>query len=174
MMFGMPQAQLSPGLANWHDGFMPKLDLSQIPERNATGYPPPFNEAVAGRWYRRLAPAGGLTEFGVSFVRLEPGAWSSHRHWHEGEDEFLVMVSGAAVLIDDDGEHALTPGDCVAWPKGERNGHHLINRSEADCTFVCMSGGEDAGGEYSDIDMRFTVDGYIRKDGTPYPAKRIR
>ncbi len=71
---------------------MPKIDLSQIPETNRTGYPPPFNQAVAGRWYRRLAPATGLTEFGVSFVRLEPGAWSSQRHWHAGEDEFLVML----------------------------------------------------------------------------------
>lgn len=170
----MLQVQLSPRRANWHEGLMPKLDLSQIPERNATGYPPPFNQAVAGRWYRRLAPASGLTEFGVSFVRLEPGAWSSQRHWHEGEDEFLVMLSGAAVLIDDDGEHDLAPGDCVAFPKGERNGHHVVNRSEADCTMICMSGGEDAGGEYSDIDMRFTADGYVHKDDTPYPTERVK
>ena len=153
---------------------MPKIDVSQIPERNATGYPPPFNEAVAGRWQRRLARASGLTELGVSLVRLEPGAWSSQRHWHEGEDEFLVMLSGAAVLIDDDGEHDLASGDCVAFPKGERNGHHVVNRSEADCTFLCMSAGEDIGGEYSDIDMRFTAGGYVHKDGTPYPTERIK
>src|SRR6187402_3708890 len=122
--------QLSRCGRAWHEAAMPKIDLSRIPETNRTGYPPPFNQAVAGRWYRRLAPATGLTEFGVSFVRLEPGAWSSQRHWHESEDEFLVMLSGAAVLIDDDGEHGLAPGDCVAFPKGERNGHHLINRSE--------------------------------------------
>jgi len=155
-------------------GPMPKIDLSQIPEANATGYPPPFDQAVAGRWYRRLAPPGGLTEFGVSFVRLEPGAWSSQRHWHEGEDEFLVMLSGTAVLIDDEGEHDLAPGDCVAFPKGERNGHHVVNRSDADCTFVCVSGGMDAGGEYSDIDMRFTAHGYVHKDGRPYPTERIK
>jgi uncharacterized cupin superfamily protein len=153
---------------------MPKIDLTQIPESNRTGYPPPFDLAVAGRWVRRLAPATGLTEFGVSFVRLEPGAWSSQRHWHEGEDEFLVMLSGAAVLIDDAGEHALAPGDCVAFPKGDRNGHHVVNRSEADCTFLCMSGGADAGGEYPDIDMLFTAGGYTRKDGTPYPSRRVK
>ena len=153
---------------------MPKIDLSLVPESNATGYPPPFNAPVAGRWYRRLAPASGLTEFGVSFVRLEPGAWSSQRHWHEGEDEFLVMLSGAAVLIDDDGEHDLAPGDCVSFPKGERNGHHVVNRADVDCTMICMSGGEDAGGEYSDIDMRFTAEGYVHKDGTPYPTERVK
>ena len=153
---------------------MPKLDLAAIPERNATGYPPPFDQAVAGRWVRRLAPPSGLTEIGVSLVRLEPGAWSSQRHWHEGEDEFLVMLSGAAVLIDEDGEHELAPGDCAAFPKGERNGHHVVNRGQADCTFLCMSAGADAGGEYPDIDMRFTPAGYVHKDGTPYPTKRIK
>ena len=153
---------------------MPKIDIAAIPESNATGYPPPFNEEVQGRWWRRLAPAAGLTEFGVSFVRLEPGAWSSQRHWHEGEDEFLVMLSGTAVLVEDDGEHPLAPGDCVAWAKGVRNGHHVVNRSDADCTFLAMSGGADTGGEYSDIDMKFTPDGYVHKDGTPYPAKRLK
>ncbi len=174
MMLGMPQAQLSFPAGRWHIETMPKIDLSQIPETNTTGYPSPFDQAVAGRWYRRLAPASGLTEFGVSFVRLEPGAWSSQRHWHEGEDEFLVMLSGTAVLIEDEGEQPLAPGDCVAWPKGVRNGHHVVNRSDTDCTFVAMSGGEDAGGEYSDIDMRFTAGGYVHKDGTPYPAKRLK
>ena len=153
---------------------MPKLDLAAIPERNATGYPPPFDEAVAGRWVRRLAPSGKLTEMGVSLVRLEPGAWSSQRHWHEGEDEFLVMLSGSAVLIDDDGEHDLAPGDCAAFPKGERNGHHVVNRSDAACSFLCMSAGADTGGEYPDIDMRFTPGGYVHKDGTPYPTTRIK
>lgn len=151
---------------------MPKIDLRLIPERNSTGYPSPFDHAVAGRWQRRLAIASGLTELGVSLVRLEPGAWSSQRHWHEGEDEFLVMLSGEGVLIDDQGEHVLLPGDCAAFPKGERNGHHVVNRSDADCIFVCMSAGEDVGGAYSDIDMRFTPDGYVHRDGTPYPAER--
>ena len=148
---------------------MPKLDLDTIPQTNATGYPPPFNEPVAGRWYRRLGPASGLTDFGVSHVVLNPGAWSSQRHWHIGEDEFLVMLSGEAVLIDDAGEHLLSPGDCASFPKGEENGHHLQNRSDNDCVFVVVGGGEDLGGSYPDIDMRWTADDrYVHKDGTAY------
>ena len=73
---------------------MPKVDLSQIEEINRTGYPAPFDEPVAGRWQRRLAPATGLTKFGASHVRLKLGAWSSQRHWHEGEDEMVIMLSG--------------------------------------------------------------------------------
>jgi uncharacterized cupin superfamily protein len=152
---------------------MPRIDLDAIPQTNRTGYPPPFNEAVAGRWQRRLSPATGLTEFGVSHVVLKPGAWSSQRHWHEGEDEFLVMIEGEAVLVDDDGDHLLRPGDCAAFPKGERNGHHLQNRSDKDCAFIVVGAGRSEGGHYSDIDMRFTAEGaYVHKDGTPYEAKR--
>ena len=153
---------------------MPKLDLDAIPPVNATGYPAPFDREVAGRWYRRLAPASGLTDFGVSQVVLKPGAWSSQRHWHDGEDEFLVMLSGEAVLVEDGGETVLRPGDCAAFPKGVANGHHLRNQSEADCCFVVMSGGTRTGGGYSDIDMMFTADSrYVRKDGTEYGKERM-
>ena len=153
---------------------MPKLDLDLIPQTNRTGYPPPYDAAVQGRWYRRLAPTSGLTDFGVSHVVLEPGAWSSQRHWHVGEDEFLVVVSGEAVLVDDTGEHRMGPGDCASFPKNDGNGHHLQNRSEAPCVFVVVGGGTGMGGDYPDIDMRFTAEGtYVRKDGTPYATHRV-
>ncbi len=153
---------------------MPKISLDAIPQTNATGYPPPYDAEVQGRWYRRLAPAGGLTDFGASHVVLKPGAWSSQRHWHDGEDEMVIMLSGEAVLIEDNGETAIIAGDCAAWPKGNRNGHHLINRSDSDCSFIAISGGKGTGGGYSDIDMLFTEDGrYTRKDGTDYSANRV-
>jgi len=151
---------------------MPKLDLDTIPQINRTGYPAPFHEEVQGRWYRRLAPASGLTDFGASHVVLKPGAWSSQRHWHDGEDEFLVMLAGEAVLAEDDGDVVLRPGDICAWPKGSTNGHHLRNDSQADCSFVVVGGGQRTGGGYSDIDMLFTADDrYVRKDGSEYPKR---
>ena len=153
---------------------MPKIALDAIPQTNATGYPLPFDAEVQGRWYRRLAPVSGLTDFGASHVVLKPGAWSSQRHWHDGEDEMVVMLSGEAVLIEDDGETLMNAGDVAAWAKGSTNGHHLINRSEADCVFVAIGGGARTGGGYSDIDMLFTADGrYIRKDGADYRAARV-
>jgi uncharacterized cupin superfamily protein len=147
---------------------MPKIDLDSIPQTNRTGYPPPFNQDVRGRWYRRLAPAGNLTEFGASHVVLKPGAWSSQRHWHDTEDELLVMIAGEAVLVEDDGRTVLKPGDVCAWPKAIANGHHLINESDADCVFVAISGGPDTTGWYPDIDMKWDKDVYLHKDGTPY------
>ena len=151
---------------------MPKLDLDAIPQTNATGYPAPFDAAVAGRWYRRLSPVAGLTQMGVSHVTLAPGAWSSQRHWHDVEDEFLVILSGEAMLVDDAGATVLKAGDCAAFPAGDGNGHHLQNRSGSPCTFVVVGSGAGGGGDYPDIDMRFTPDGYVRKDGTPYEAGR--
>ncbi|WP_086607321.1 cupin domain-containing protein [Erythrobacter donghaensis] len=154
---------------------MPKLDLAAIPQTNATGYPPPFDAAVEGRWYRRLAPVAGLSLMGASHCTLLPGAYSSQRHWHRGQDELVVMLAGEAVLIDDTGETPVAAGDVLAFPAGEANGHCLHNRSETPCVFVAISAGsrEADSGEYSDIDMVFDADGYARKDGTRYPAQRI-
>ena len=153
---------------------MPKISLDAIPQTNATGYPPPFDAEVRGRWYRRLAPASGLTDFGASHVVLKPGAWSSQRHWHDGEDEMVIMLTGEATLVEDHSETVMRPGDCAAWPKGSTNGHHLINRTDVDCSFVAIGGGVRTGGGYSDIDMLFTDDGrYTRKDGSDYHFGRV-
>jgi len=153
---------------------MPKLDLESIPQTNRTGYPAEHAAEVAGRWYRRLAPPGGLTQFGASHVVLKPGAWSSQRHWHEGEDELLVMLSGEAVLVEDEGSTVLLPGDLCTWAAGVANGHHVRNDSAADCCFVVVGGGARTGGGYSDIDMMFTADDrYVHKDGRDYEAERL-
>jgi uncharacterized cupin superfamily protein len=149
---------------------MPKVDLDSVSASNATGYPDPFHKEVQGRWWKRIAPLAGLTELGASHVTLKPGAWSSQRHWHDGEDELVIILSGTAVLVEDDGETEVKAGDILAWAKGSTNGHQLINRSDDDCTFVAISAGPRTGGGYSDIDMIFTDDGrFCRRDGTEYP-----
>ena len=153
---------------------MPKIDLNAVEQTSSTRYPPPFDRDVKGRHYRRLAPAHGLTEFGVSEVTLDPGAWSSQRHWHDGEDEFLVMIEGEAVLVEDEGRTPMRAGDMAAWPKGVRNGHHLINESDADVVYLEI--GDRLLGDaafYPDDDLHVVAgpDGKwiaTRKDGTPF------
>ncbi|QPQ55475.1 cupin domain-containing protein [Allosphingosinicella flava] len=149
---------------------MPKIDLDAIEATNRTGYPMPFAADMGGRWFRRLAPAGGLSDFGVSHVTLKPGGISSQRHWHDTVDEFLVMLDGEAVLVEEGSETVLRPGDCAAFPKGAPNGHHLVNRTEADCTFV-VAGSPDSGQcHYPDIDLLWDSAAgiYRHKDGEPY------
>lgn len=149
---------------------MPKLNLDKIEQINRTGYPPPYDAPMGKRHYRRLAEAAGLTDFGVSHVVLEPGGISSQRHWHEGEDEFVVVLGGDAVLIEEDGETPLGPGDCCAWPKGVANGHHLVNRSDRPCTFIAIGRMAHTDCHYPDIDLR--LDGaaqrFVRKDGSTF------
>lgn len=149
---------------------MPKLDLEKIEQTNRTGYPPPYDEPVAGRHYRRIAPAAGLTDFGVSEVTLEPGAWSSQRHWHEGEDELVVMIEGEAVLVEDGGETVMRSGDIAAFKKGVPNGHHLVNRSDSPCRFVAVGRPASSDCHYPDIDMHLDGESqrFTRKDGSPY------
>ena len=149
---------------------MPKLDLDEIEQINRTGYPPPYNAPMAKRHYRRLAPASGLVDFGVSHVVLEPGGISSQRHWHVDEDEFVVMLDGEAVLIEDEGETVMRAGDCAGFPKGVANGHHLVNRSDAPCTFLAFGKTALSDCHYPDIDLHLdgTTQRFTRKDGTPY------
>jgi uncharacterized cupin superfamily protein len=148
---------------------MPKIDLATVPQSNATGYPPPYAEQVEGRWVRRVAKAAGLVDFGASQVVLKPGAWSAQRHWHEREDELLVMISGEGVLVDDGGRTPLRVGDIAAFPKNDGNGHCIVNESEADCVFLVVGQAVNGPAHYPDIDMHVTPEaGYVRKDGTPY------
>jgi uncharacterized cupin superfamily protein len=151
---------------------MPKLDLMSIPQRKGSSYPAPFDEKPANRVRQRLGDAGGLTQFGVNLLQLPPGAWSSQRHWHSAEDEFVYVISGEVVLITDRGEEVLRAGDCVAFPRNVPDGHHLINKS--DSVVVCLEVGtrmEHDFTDYPDIDMVFDpkVDCYTHQDGTPYP-----
>ena len=150
---------------------MPKIDMTAVPARKGTGYPPQFNAPCAERLRRRLGDAGGLTDFGVNLMRLPPGNWSSQRHWHSHEDEFVFLLEGELMLVEDGGETMLRAGDCAAFPKGSGNGHHLINQSDAMAVYLEIGSRqpEDVT-TCSDIDMMSSnADGlFLHKDGKPY------
>ncbi len=155
---------------------MPKIDIDKLPLDTSTRYPEPFRRAVVGRERKRLGNAVGLDQFGVNLARLKPGAASSQRHWHAKEDEFVYVLEGELVLVEDGGETVLRPGDAAGWKAGAPNGHCLINRTDRDAVFLEI--GTRAAAElveYPDIDMRFERDGatgrYLRKSGEPYPGE---
>jgi uncharacterized cupin superfamily protein len=150
---------------------MPKIDISAIPTRVGTGYPEPFNKACAGRIRRRLGDAGGLQDFGVNLMTLPPGKWSSQRHWHSHEDEFVYVLEGELMLVEDDTETLLRAGDCAAFPKGSGNGHHLRNNGNSLAVYLEVgSRHPDDLTTCSDIDvMSSNRDGrFVHKDESPY------
>lgn len=153
---------------------MPKIDVAAAPERKGTGYPAPFNAMSLERVRQRLGDAGGLKDFGVNLMRLPPGTWSSQRHWHSHEDEFVYVLQGEIVLIEDGGETVLRAGDCAAFAKNSGNGHHLINKSAALAIYLEVGSRQrDDLTTCSDIDMMSSnADGrFVHKDGTPYPGQ---
>lgn len=142
----------------------PTLDPQSIVPRTGTVYPQVYAGEVKGREKRALGDPFGLTQFGVNLTTLPPGAWSSHRHWHESEDELVYVLDGELVLVDDDGEHVISAGMCVGWKAGAGNGHHLINRSEGQATLLEIgTRSRDDRVHYSEADMHL-----IKEDGGPW------
>jgi uncharacterized cupin superfamily protein len=117
-------------------------------------------EWFAGRCTAHLTKDAGLTQFGINVVTLEPGARSSLRHWHEEEDEFVYVLSGCVVLIDENGEHEMREGSFAGFPAGAANAHHLLNRADSAAVFMA-AGTRKVGKEtvhYPDEGMVWTVE----------------
>ena len=150
---------------------MPKLDLSKVPVKTGSGYPGSLAAKVGTRTQQRVGEAGGLTQFGANIVTLPAGALSSLRHWHEQQDEALIVLSGNLTLVDDSGETPLKAGDVCTFPAGEASGHQIINKSsESGSFFVVGTHTETETAWYSDIDMMVaTGNGFTCKDGSPLP-----
>jgi uncharacterized cupin superfamily protein len=156
-----------------------KIDIAGLPRVVGTTYPQPFDAPCRPRERARLGDAANLTQFGVNLLRLPPGAWSSQRHWHTDEDEFIYVLSGEVTLITDGGEETLTAGDAAGFRAGDAVGHHLQNRASIDATILEIGTriASDAC-HYCDIDLFAPAGGlparYTRKDGTPYPEGQRR
>ncbi len=151
---------------------MSKIDLSKVPAKTDSIYPAPYDAEMTGRSSLRVGDAGGLTQFGANIVILAPGAKSSLRHWHQEQDEFVMITQGSCTLIDDDGAHEMNVGECATFKAGDPNGHHFVNETDAEARFLVIgTRTETETGWYSDIDLKVTMnaDGaaFTRKDGTP-------
>lgn len=149
-----------------------RIDPSTAVERRGASYPTPYDEPCRERIRLRLGDAAGLTQFGVNLLRLPPGAWSSQRHWHAEEDEFVYVLDGEVVLATDAGEEVLRAGDCAGFKAGVADGHHLKNLSDRDA-LVLEVGSRKANEavDYPDIDLVIPAggEGYHHRDGRPYP-----
>jgi uncharacterized cupin superfamily protein len=147
-----------------------RIDPTKVVAVIGTDYPKPHNAPCLSRERKKLGDIANLTQFGVNLLRLPPGVWSSQRHWHTDEDEFVFIVEGEVVLVTDNGEEVLRAGDCAGFKANEPNGHHLQNRSQRDAVVLEVGGRSKRDAtSYSDIDMRIDPgsDRYTRQDGSP-------
>lgn len=156
---------------------MPKVDLAKVPVKTGSIYPSPYAAMMAGRSSLRLGEAGGLTQFGVNLVTLEPGALASLRHWHLKEDEFAIVLDEELCLIEDGGETPMRPGDCAAWKAGVANGHHFVNRSDRPARFLVIGSKiADEVASYADVDMKIHMNGgkprFTYRDDTDWKGPR--
>lgn len=115
----------------------------------------------------------GLTQFGINLTTLEPGARSSLRHWHSNEDEAVYILSGEVTLIDDTGETNLEAGAAAGFPAGDKNAHHLVNRSGTPAVYLEIgTRSETESATYPDDDLMYERRNgkhlFRHKDGTPY------
>ncbi len=149
-----------------------RIDLHEVPAVLGSRYPAPFGAPCSARVRQRLGDAARLADFGVNLLRLPPGAWSSQRHWHSAEDEFVYVLEGEVVLATGAGEEILRAGDSAGFKAGVPDGHHLQNRSARDAVLLEIGSRKPAedGVDYPDIDLRVPEGGkaFTHKDGRPY------
>jgi uncharacterized cupin superfamily protein len=148
---------------------MKKIDIEKAPVRVGSKYPEPYDVPCRQRKRFRVGAAADLTGFGVNLCRLPPGTWSSQRHWHSHDDEFICVVEGEVMLVTNSGEELLKAGDCAGFKAGDGDGHHLQNRSDRDA--VILEVGTNTPGdvtEYPEIDLRAIESGFVHKDGRSY------
>jgi uncharacterized cupin superfamily protein len=150
------------------------IHAADVPLRTAVSfYPEPFAARMAGRQKRQLGEFFALKSFGINLTRLAPGAFSSLRHAHAKQDEFIYIVSGHPTLHTDRGRMQLSPGMCAGFRAGTGDGHHLQNETAEEVFYLEI--GDRAPGEevtYPDDDL-LVVQGagkarYVHKDGSPY------
>ena len=85
-----------------------------------------------------LGDLGDLGQFGVILEILEPGAWSSIKHWHSAEDEFVYVLDGRITLHEGDTSSELAPGDVASFRAGDALGHTFENQSDRPATLLVV------------------------------------
>jgi uncharacterized cupin superfamily protein len=149
------------------------VNAADVPRKIATGYPAPYRDLLAGRARAALGNLFGLDQFGVNIVTLDPGSWSSMRHWHQTEDEFVYVLDGEVVLGNDSGDHVMTAGMCAGFKAGDTNGHHLKNLSSKPATYLEVGTRNMVDrSNYSDVDMMGVKDDgtwrFTKRDGSGF------
>ncbi len=88
----------------------------------------------------RLSRQAGSERLGLSLWELPPGEAAYPYHHHLTEEELVLVLDGAPSLRTPAGWRELERGEVVAFPRGERGGHQLVNRTRETVRFLAFSG----------------------------------
>jgi len=81
----------------------------------------------------------GAELIGGSMYELEPGNRLWPYHTHHANEEWLLVVRGLPTLRTPEGERNLKEGDVVAFPRGDRGLHQVINHTDAPIRVLMLS-----------------------------------
>lgn len=110
---------------------MPRITEDDVQRESGEGPLGPFEALL-------FSDSGGLTQFGAFVEILQPGASSSHPHWHEEEDEMVYMLEGEATLVEGEDTAPLLPGMAATFAAGAQDGHRLENRSDSPVRYLVI------------------------------------
>jgi len=96
--------------------------------------PPGFAFAETSASERR-----GDELIGASLYEFAPGNQLWPYHFHTGNEEWAVVVSGMPTLRTPEGERELRAGDVIGFPRGEEGAHTFYNRGSEPARIVIFS-----------------------------------
>jgi uncharacterized cupin superfamily protein len=107
----------------------------------------PFNPSSLIRGVS-LSQMAGLERLGIHLIHVPPGKESLVYHSHQGEEEFLYILSGRGMAEIDGHEHEVGPGDFMGF-RTPSVAHHLRNPFGEE--LVYLMGGERRPVEIADF-----------------------
>jgi uncharacterized cupin superfamily protein len=87
----------------------------------------------------RIGAAAGSERLGATLYELPPGEALCPYHWHEGNEEMLVVLSGRPRVRTPSGWRQLEPGELVAFPRGREGAHQVDNRADEAARILMLS-----------------------------------
>jgi uncharacterized cupin superfamily protein len=104
---------------------------------------PVFDEPREQEGFRaqraRIGRQAGAVKLGASLWELPPGEAAYPYHFHYGEEEMVVVLSGTPTLRSAAGHREVPQGEVLVFLRGEEGGHQLVNRSEEPVRFLAIS-----------------------------------
>ncbi len=87
----------------------------------------------------RLSRQAGGERLGLSLWELPAGEAAYPYHYHLGEEELVLVLSGRPSLRTPDGWRDLREGEVISFLRGEHGGHQLVNRTADTVRFLAFS-----------------------------------